>query len=151
MIPTLLIVAAVLLLGLAARGGIRMRPPARPLSPRAPAAPPRVRRPVRADVPHTLYRYDWLPEVATAARIPADCYYGISNEEAARHARHGRDPADDWWYRQSTQTMHIVAVLPNRAAAKLAERNIVRSRSLAGAHLANNHHNVRRPARAQYR
>lgn len=119
---------------------VRWRPqPPRPLAP--PARPPR--RPVRADVPHALYDY-------MHAERPGRIYVGISNEPEARHRRHGRDPKDQWWYRRSTKTMHLVAWYPNRAAAEDAEELRVRSLAHAGDDLANTHHNpyARRTRRA---
>jgi predicted GIY-YIG superfamily endonuclease len=106
--------------------------------------PPRalpVRRPVRADVPHLLYCYLW----ATTLR---PIYYGISNEPEVRGSRHLTDPDDEWWMRQSTGVMVPIRWLPDRSAARAAERAAIRDGALAGEDLANDHHNPRRRTRA---
>ena len=146
MIAMLMVVAAVLLLALAARGGIRLRPPSRPVLPPPPPRP--ARAPVRADVPHLLYAYEW--EVPTGSRHP-ECYIGISNDPPARDGRHAIEPKDQDWYQRSTKVMVPVRWYPNRAEARAAERDMVRQLSASGAYLANDHYNVRRPARAQHR
>jgi hypothetical protein len=114
--------------------GWRPQVPARPFPLAVPA-----RKPVRADVPHALY--DYLRPNGTTR------YVGISNEPPARHRRHGVDPKDQWWYRQTTRTMHIVAWYPNRDAAQAAERARVRMLAHAGHDLANDHHNPARRVR----
>lgn len=120
------------------------RPPTRMPVRRMPVRRTPVRR-VRADVPHLLYRYVWAATLRT-------CYYGISNEPPARHARHLIDPDDQWWMSRSTGVMIPVCWYPNRAAARAAERAAVRAGAAAGEDLANDHHNpVRRPRRAAIR
>jgi hypothetical protein len=109
-----------------------------------PPLPVPVRRPVRTDVPHALYYYLWAPWSGRTGR----CYWGISNEPEARHARHGVDPDDQWWYRQSTGIMYYDHWEPNRDDARAAERQAIRADAFAGAYLANDHHNplkVRQP------
>lgn len=95
------------------------------------------RRPVRADVPHALYRYPHRFR-------PGARYYGISNEPPARHRRHENDPKDRWWFATSTGRMVIIAWYPNRAAAQAAERGAVRAAWVRGEDIANKHH-VPRP------
>jgi predicted GIY-YIG superfamily endonuclease len=112
--------------------------PGRALPPPVP-----VRRPVRTEVPHLLYCYEWSPRFGTG-RI----YYGISNEPENRHARHLTDPNDQWWMRLSTGVMIPLCRYPNRDVARAAERRAVRAGAYAGEDLANDQHHplkVRQP------
>lgn len=104
----------------------------RPAPPRM-VARPAIRRTVRTDVPHLLYCYR-RPD---GSRI----YGGISNEPPDRHARHLIDPDDRWWMAQTDGVMYPIRWLPNRPAARLAERALVREMHYAGEEPANYHHN----------
>lgn len=132
-VAVVLLLAAVILLTVA------VRIPRRPGGYRSPvgymptAAVRPARRPVRADIPHVLYKYPHLYR-------PGARYYGISNEPAARDRRHSRDPKDQWWYQTSTKQMVIIAEYPNRAAAQAAEREAVRAAWARGEDIANTHH-----------
>ncbi len=133
-VAVVLILAAVALLVAAARTPRRpggYRPPVGYVA--APAGVAPRRRPVRADVPHALYKYPHLYR-------PGARYYGISNDPPARDRRHARDPKDQWWYRTSTKQMVIIAQYPNRAAALAAEREAVRAAWARGEDIANKHH-----------
>ena len=133
MIALLLFAAALLCLWLAVvshrrkwANRVQPQPPMRSLPGRAP---------VRSDVPHLLYLYPWADGT--------ECYYGVSNEPAARHRRHGTDPDDRWWYANTTGEMIPIRWYPNRRAALAAERAAIRAAAARGAWLANTHHNPR--------
>ena len=104
----------------------------RPAPPRMVARPP-TRRPVRADVPHLLYCYR-RPD---GRRI----YGGISNDPPARHSRHEIDPDDRWWMVQSDGVMYPIRWLPDRTAARAAERGLIAEMHRNGEESANYQHN----------
>lgn len=133
MIPLVLFAAALLCLWLAYRshrGGWQRRFDTRRPAPAVQRAP----RQVRVAVPHLLYVYRW-------ARNGRPAYFGISNEPAARDARHAVDPDDRWWYEDTDKVMYVVAWFPNRPAGLAAEAATIRREALAGEYLANTHHN----------
>lgn len=99
------------------------------------------RRPPRTHVPHVLYGYKW-------SLTRRWCYFGISNEEDARAARH---EAKSWWHPYSTGTMHIVGRFPDRQSALDAERRAIGRAVAAGEQLTNTHHNPRPVRRSDVR